>query len=168
MSRGFELEDGRDDGWQLRAAGQEAGRPRRPPVGAPRRAVDPRLRSTTLPDRSFGLPRGPQRELVQARGRSYRLRGSESHVLAAARLFRVVFERDLRETLFRDDPTRLTQDVKHLLRQGLLERHTVAADHRGHTVAVLSLTRDGQRLLERHRGFVVHPARGRAPAAFSG
>jgi hypothetical protein len=87
-------------------------------------------------------------------------------VLVAAGLFRVVFERDLRETAFRDDPTRLTQDVKHLLRQGLLERRTVAADHRGHAVAVLSLTGDGQRLLERHRGVVGGTAREQAPTVF--
>ena len=168
MSRGLDIEDERN-GWRSsRATGPELARPHRAPATAPSRPPDPRQRSATLPDRSFRLPRGPHRETVQRRGRSYRLRGTESHILAAAGLFRVVFERDLRETTYRDDPTGLAQDVRHLMRQGLLERHTVAAGHRGHAVAVLNLTRDGQRLLKCHRSVGVETRREPVPAVASG
>jgi hypothetical protein len=150
MSRGLEIDDGRDERRAVSVPHRETA-PRPVPVAVRGRAADPRLRSATLPDRAFMLPRGPEREPVPGRHRRYRLRGSESQVLTAAGLFRVVFERDLQQTAYRDDPTRLGHDVRHLLRQGLLERHTIAADHRGRTVAVLNLTCEGQRLLEQHR-----------------
>ena len=143
MSRGLEIDDGRDEERRAATSGFDGTAVRSARVGD--RPRDPRVRSATLPHRHFTLPRGPARETVRGRARSYRLRGTESHVLTAAGIFRVVFERDLQETVYRDDPTRLAQDVRHLMRQGLLERHTVAADHRGRALAVLNLTRDGQR-----------------------
>jgi hypothetical protein len=166
MSRGLEIDDGRDQRRVVPVPHRETA-PRPVPVAVRARAAGPRLRSATLPNRAFTLPRGPEREPVQGRHRTYRLRGSESHVLTAAGLFRVVFERDLQQTVYRDDPGRLGQDVRHLLRQGLLERHTIATDHRGHTVAVLNLTRDGQHLLERHRD-VAHGARRDPPRLSAG
>jgi hypothetical protein len=96
------------------------------------------------------------------------VRDTESHVLVAAGTFRVVFERDLQDTVSRDDSVRLTQDVRHLVRQGLLERHTVAADRKGNAVAVLTLTRGGQHLLEQHRRVSGADGREAAQAVFSG
>ena len=150
MSRGLEIDDGRDDRVRPPALHREtAARPVYVCVRA--RAADPRRRSPTLPDRAFALPHGPTREPVQGRQRVYRLRGSKSHVLTAAGLFRVVFERDVREALYRGDDKRLHQDVAALTAKGLLQRRTVASDDHGHGLGVLALTREGHALLERAR-----------------
>jgi hypothetical protein len=166
MSRGLEIDDERNDRGKPPPPHREMAA-RQVYASVRARVADPRRRSRTLPDRAFTLPRGPEREPVPGRRRTYRLRGSESHLLTAAGLFRVVFERDLQPTPSRDDPVGLRQDVRHLLRQELLERHTVAADHHGRTVAVLSLTREGQRLLERHRA-LADDARHAPPHVSSG
>jgi hypothetical protein len=150
MSRGLEIDDERDDRGRPPALHRETA-PRPVHVAVRDQAPDPRLRSASLPDRTFTLPRGPEREPVQGRHRTYRLRGSESHVLTAAGLFRVVFERDLREGPYRGDDTRLRQDVAALTAKGLLQRRTVASDDHGHALGVLALTREGHALLERSR-----------------
>jgi hypothetical protein len=150
MSRGLETDDRRDDRRGPPARHRETA-PRPVHVAVRAQAAEPRLRSATLPDRAFTLPRGPEREPVQGRHRTYRLRGSESHVLTAAGLFRVVFERDLREGPHRGDDNRLRQDVAALTAKGLLQRRTLACDGHGHGLGVLGLTRDGHALLERSR-----------------
>lgn len=149
MSRGLEIDDDRGESRGATASGHDADvRLRMSDRG---RARDPRVRSANVPDRTFVLPRSQEREPVTGRGRSYRLRDTESRLLVTAGIFRVVFERDLRDTAYRDTPVRLDEDVRHLVRNGLLKRHTVAADHKGRAEAVLSLTREGQELLEDRR-----------------
>jgi hypothetical protein len=151
MSRGLEIDAGRGEAKRPDTISQVV--VRNCPVVLARlaRPPDPRQRSATLPRLAFTLPRGPERDTVRGRGRSYRVRDTQSLVLVAAGTFRVVFERDLQDTVYRNDSARLTQDVRHLVRQGLVERHSVAADRHGHAVAVLTLTRDGQHVLEQHR-----------------
>jgi len=166
MSRGLEVDDGRDEERRAATSGFDGTAVRSARVGD--RPRDPRMRSATLPHRHFTLPRGPARETVWGGARSYRLRDTESHVLTAAGIFRVVFERDLEQTGYRGDPTRLAQDVRHLMRQGLLERYTVAADHRGRALAVLNLTRDGHALLERCRQVAEPDDRDRRQSVSSG
>jgi hypothetical protein len=168
MSRGLEIGDERGEVRRAGTASQVAAAGRSARLTRRVRPPGPRQRSSTLPRHAFNLPRGPERETVRGRGRSYRLRASESHVLIAAGTFRVVFERDLQETVYRDDSVRLTQDVRHLVRQGLVERHTVAADRTGNGVAVLNLTRDGQHLLDQHRRASIADGREAAQAVFSG
>lgn len=155
MSRGLEI-DGREttrqDTFRVRA------------VAEPR---DPRRRSTTVPTWSFTLPSGLTRETARGRERRYRLRGSESAALVTVGSFRVVFERDLREGLYRGDDKRLRQDVAALTAKGLLQRRTVASDDHGHGMGVLALTRRGQELLERNRSAETSFSHGRQ-AVYSG
>jgi hypothetical protein len=106
------------------------------------RATDPRDTFT----RQLSLPRGPERELVRDRDREYTLRGSESRALATVGAFRVVSSRDLHDSRDREyDPRK--SDLRHLREQGLVETVRVPGS-REHAVA---LSREGRRLLERHR-----------------
>jgi hypothetical protein len=111
-------------------------------------ARDANRRSEHLPSRDFALPDGRDRETVHVREWGYRLRNTESQTLVAAGAFRVVFERDLRDGPYRGDAERLAQDIKALRAQGLLDRRTMAADDRGHSMGVLALTARGRALLE--------------------
>jgi DNA-binding PadR family transcriptional regulator len=62
-----------------------------------------------------------------------------------------VFDRDLREGRYRDDDDRLDDDLRSLVRQGLVESRTITADHHGHSMRVLALSDDGRDLLQDHR-----------------
>jgi hypothetical protein len=106
------------------------------------RHYDPREAFT----RDLHLPRGLEREIVRDRDREYTLRGSETRTLATVGAFRVVSSRDLRDHHDRPlDPR--SSDLRHLREQRLVETVRVPGT-RDHAVA---LTRDGQRLLERHQ-----------------
>lgn len=106
-----------------------------------RSSIDPR----DVFSRDLDLPSGPDRELVRARDRAYRLNASDTRTLSTAGAFRVVAEHDLRDS--RDvafdvrDP-----DFRHLEKQGLIERVPL----NGHERAV-ALTDRGRCLLESHR-----------------
>lgn len=106
------------------------------------RSVDARESFT----RNLDLPRGPDRELVRDRDREYTLRGSETRTLATVGAFRVVSSGDLLDGRDRPlDPR--SGDLRHLREQGLVETVRVA----GSRDSAIALTKDGQRLLERHR-----------------
>jgi DNA-binding MarR family transcriptional regulator len=90
--------------------------------------------------RDLDLADGVERELVRDRDRDYTLNGSESRSLATVGAFRVVSERDLQ------DPREERSDVRHLERQGLIER--VPLNERERAV---TLTKAGRDLLERHQ-----------------
>ena len=90
------------------------------------------------------LPRGLERELVRDRDRDYSLDGGDTRTLSIVGSFRVVPERDLRDA--RDDFDRRDRDLRHLEREGLIER--LPLDGRDHVVA---LTDRGRELLERHQ-----------------
>jgi DNA-binding MarR family transcriptional regulator len=143
MSRGLEIE--RDDRREIPEAREK------PPEAVERDQRDPRERSRTLPSREFSLPHGPDRETVWTRQRPYEIRGSESNVLVVAGTFRVVFERDLAD---RDsgDSARLSEDLRHLERHGLVLRRDVPSDDAGHRECVVCLTKEGRALLQAHRG----------------
>lgn len=100
------------------------------------RGLDPR----DVPVRDLDLPHGHHRELVHDRGRDYTLNGSESRTLATAGTFRVVSERDFR------DSRGSVGDLRHLEDQGLIHRVPVNEQERA-----VTLTQDGRGLLERHR-----------------
>lgn len=90
--------------------------------------------------RDLDLPRGQEREYVHDRDRDYRLNGSESRTLSTIGAFRVVRERDLRDS--RDDAF----GTRHLEDQGLIQR--VPLNGQDHAVV---LTERGRALLENHR-----------------
>jgi len=151
MSRGLDLD--RDD---ERAREEEDERRAKEARGAHRLlrdddARDPDRRSEQLPSRDFALPDGRERETVHLRAWGCRLRDTEGRTLVAAGAFRMVFERDLRDGVYRGDAERLAQDVKALRAQGLLDRRTLAVDDRGHSMGVLALTERGRALLEARR-----------------
>lgn len=87
--------------------------------------------------RDLDLPRGLERELVRDRDRDYRLNGSAARTLATVGAFRVVSDHDLHGD---------RQELRHLERQGLVERVPVNDRERAFT-----LTDHGRGLLERHR-----------------
>jgi hypothetical protein len=108
----------------------------------PERDRDPRETFT----RDLSLPRGLEREIVRDRDRQYTLRGSESRTLATVGAFRVVSSRDLRDHGDRPADPR-SGDLRHLREQGLVETTRVP----GSRDYAVSLTKEGQNLLEGHR-----------------
>jgi hypothetical protein len=104
------------------------------------RDVDPR----DVFVRHLELPRGPEREVVLDGDRRYELNGDDSRTLATIGAFRVVAERDLRES--RDELETREPDVRHLRDEKLVD--VVRLDSRER---VLTLTERGHDLLESHR-----------------
>ena len=94
------------------------------------------------------LPRGPDRELVRDRKRSYELNGQESEALATIGAFRVVHVDDLRDVFDGDrDPKPARQGLRRLQESGLLER--IPLESRDRDVVVL--TGRGRDVLEANR-----------------
>lgn len=92
------------------------------------------------------LPRTQDRERISHRGRTYRLRGSETELLATVGAFRVVSAADLGGSTFNDIRS---GDPGHLVDQGLLDhRHIVVNDE---PTTVVFLTQDGKDLLESYK-----------------
>lgn len=98
--------------------------------------------------RHVDLPRGPDRELVRDRTRSYELNGQESEALATIGAFRVVHADDLSDVFDRERGVRSArQGLRHLQEAGLLER--VPLESRDRDVVVL--TGRGRDVLEANR-----------------
>ena len=97
--------------------------------------------------RDLNLPRGPEREIVRDRHRTYALNGSESRALAATGAFRVVRAEDLHAGFDRDGSRRVARDpLRHLRESGLIERTRLDSRHE-----VVTLTTRGRDLLEASR-----------------
>ena len=107
--------------------------------------------------RQLDLPRGAERERVEVGSRTYSLRGSEVKVLATIGAFRVVDAHDAAQGGFHD---RWHGDLEQLRAQGLIALTPHVLD--GQRTALVTLTRAGRALLERHR----HPAENEAPQAY--
>lgn len=97
--------------------------------------------------RDVDLPRGPERERVRHRNRSYHLNGEESRLLSTVGAFRVVQVDDLRSAMGQDEGRRLDASVRHLRESGLME--SLRLDERMRDVAVL--TEAGRDLLDANR-----------------
>src|SRR3954469_18610952 len=85
------------------------------------------------PSAALTLPRSDERQCVRCEGRSYRLRGSETELLATIGVFRIVPENAVQ----RDAAVR-SNDVRSLSEQGLLERRTIVINKRAEAVVVLT------------------------------
>lgn len=94
--------------------------------------------------RELDVPDSRERELVHERDREYTLSGSDTRALSTIGAFRLVPERDLRDP--RDATFDTREDLRHLEKQGLIER--VALDGRDRAAV---LTDQGRDLLEHHR-----------------
>jgi hypothetical protein len=94
------------------------------------------------------MPRGPEREIVRERKRSYELNGRESATLATIAAFRVVQVSDVREMLDDGRGGRSAREsLEHLQASGLLER--IPLERRDEDLVVL--TDRGRDLLEANR-----------------
>lgn len=100
-----------------------------------------------IPMDRLTLPRGPDREPVEVREHVYRLRESESRILATVGAFRVVRADDLQPTHSSRDVW--TGDLRSLADQGLVQSRTVEVNRE--PIAVVVLTHAGKEVLDTHR-----------------
>ncbi len=103
-------------------------------------------------DRQLAILKDCNRVEYTDRGRSYPLRPSEIHTLAEVGKFRVVGREDLEKFAYAGDRSRMESDLRNLQRQGLVEHRGTSALKK-ESRQVLTLTKQGQRLIRRH-GFV--------------
>lgn len=86
------------------------------------------------------------RTVFRNRDKTYELRDSEIHLLSEVGKFRIVAQNDLAEFAYNGDRSRVERDVQNLQRQGLTEVKTILGSEH-HPVKVLTLTKEGNRLL---------------------
>jgi len=82
------------------------------------------------------------------RNKTCSLRDSEIHTLSEVGKFRVVATRDLAEFAYNGDRSRVENDVESLVRQGLMRQATIA-DPEHNPTQVVTLTKEGHKLLSR-------------------
>lgn len=115
------------------------------PAHVPDREVSTTRNS--LPMDRLSLPKGPERQPVEVRGRTYELRESEARILATVGSFRVVRADDLQGG--RSSRDAWIGDLRSLADQGLLQFKTVEINRE--PKAVVALSREGKELLNAHR-----------------
>src|SRR5258708_30490592 len=86
--------------------------------------------------------------IYRDRNRDHSLRESEVQTLTDLGKFRMVPADDLARFAYRGDRSHMESDVHSLSRQGLIEQRSIDG-HSSYSTRVLTLTKDGQRLLER-------------------
>jgi hypothetical protein len=147
----------------------EAERDRQVDRDAPQREPDGSARSReVLPEgRSPSLPARPEVRFDESRGtlydrdRGYRLRDSEIRTLVDLGKFRVVAAEDLADHAYGGQREEMENDLRNLLRQGLVRRGTFEGPENTPR-ELLTLTKRGQRLV---RANVLAP---REQAIYSG
>jgi len=82
--------------------------------------------------------------------RGYSLRQSDIHTLTEVAKFRVVAVEDLAKLAYSGDRSRMENDLRSLLHQGLVERRETSVLKK-ESRQVLTLTRQGERLVRRQR-----------------
>jgi hypothetical protein len=90
------------------------------------------------------------RAVFHERDRAYRLRESERHTLAELGMFRLIPTEDLRKHAYQIHPEEMKQDIRNLLRQGLIRRVT-SEDLVAPPREMLTLTQQGYRLVRPNR-----------------
>jgi hypothetical protein len=93
--------------------------------------------------------RDQERTEYQGRERTYSLRPSEIHTLTEVGKFRLVATEDLAKHAYAGDRSRMDNDLRNLIQQGLLERRETSV-FKKESRQVLTLTKNGQRLLRRY------------------
>src|SRR6266404_2376466 len=88
------------------------------------------------------------RAIYRGRGRECSLRESEVRTLTDLGKFRVVPADDLARFGYQGDRSQMESDVRNLTRHGLVEQRSIEG-HSSYSTKVLTLTKDGHRLLER-------------------
>jgi len=182
MSRGFdgfEIYDFRDSPWESEHSnrGRESSRGR---GGSSQTEASVRIKLAKLREAEYqsehldsrcrehpeaeprSLPRGTrqadllaerERTEILDRDRSYSLRPSEIHTLTEVGKFRVVAVEDIAKHGYAGDRSRLDSDLRNLIHQRLVERRDTSALKK-ESQQVLTLTKEGKRLVRRH-GFVL-------------
>jgi len=90
------------------------------------------------------------RAVFYERDRAYRLRESERHTLAELGMFRLIPTEDLRKHAYQNHPEEMKQDIRNLLRQGLIRR-VAFEDLVAPPREMLTLTQQGYRLVRPNR-----------------
>jgi hypothetical protein len=93
-----------------------------------------------------------ERTEILDRDRSYSLRPSEIHTLTEVGKFRVVAVEDIANHAYAGDRSRLDSDLRNLIHQRLVTRRGTSVLKKK-SQQVLTLTKEGKRLIRRH-GFV--------------
>jgi DNA-binding PadR family transcriptional regulator len=104
------------------------------------------FRETNRPAR---LPSARSKDTV-ARDRTYRLRASERLTLTELGRFRLISTEDLARHTYQGHRQEMGQDVRNLLRQGLIRRETFERPD-GSPRQMLTLTKEGHRLIRANR-----------------
>ena len=86
--------------------------------------------------------------IYRGRDREYALRETEVRTLTDLGKFRVVPEDDLARFGYQSNHARMQSDIRSLTRQGLVEQRTIEG-HSSYSTRVLTLTKDGHRVVER-------------------
>jgi len=108
----------------------------------------------TQPDREkrshSGASRGHDRSrtIYRGRDREHSLRDSEVRTLADVGKFRVVPTEDLTRFGYQGDQAHTEADIRNLRKHGLVEQRTIEG-HSSYSTRVLTLTKEGHRLIRR-------------------
>jgi hypothetical protein len=96
-----------------------------------------------------GASRGSDRSrtIYRGRDREYSLRDSEVRTLTDVGKFRVVPTEDLARFGYRGDQAHMEADIRNLRKHGLIDQRTIEG-HSSYSTKVLTLTKEGQRLLK--------------------
>ena len=89
------------------------------------------------------------RTTYRDRNREYSLRESEVQTLIELGKFRIVPADDLARLGYKGDRSRMENDVQHLRHQGLIEHRNIEG-HESYSKQVLTLTKEGHKLLSHH------------------
>ena len=109
------------------------------------------------PDKDHSLPRhGRVQQILSQRTHSryrdrdknYSLRDSEIHTLSEVGKFRVIATGDLTQSAYNGDRSRMEHDIENLDGQGLV-RQTTVADLQHDPTRMVTLTKEGHKLLSR-------------------
>lgn len=116
---------------------------------AGRSRSDERTRTQTDREKhsDLGAARGFDRTIYRGRDREYSLRASEVRTLTDVGKFRVVPTEDLARFAYQGDQARMEADIRNLRKHGLVEQRTIEG-HSSYSAKVLTLTKEGQRLLK--------------------
>ncbi|MGC0772006.1 MAG: hypothetical protein WB543_03660 [Candidatus Acidiferrum sp.] len=90
------------------------------------------------------------RTIFRDRNREYSLRDSEVQTLTDLGKFRIVPEDDLARLGYHGDRSMMETDLRNLTRQGLIQQRSIEG-HSSYATRILTLTKDGHRLLDRER-----------------
>jgi len=104
------------------------------------------FRETSRPAR----PSSARTKDAVARDRTYRLRASERLTLTELGRFRLISTEDLARHIYQGHRQEMDQDVRHLLRQGLVRRETFERPD-GSPRQMLTLTKEGHKLIRADR-----------------